>query len=165
MDLNDQILACSIVAAMIIAWFLFLRWRAANGPLTIKFARESALDKRNRIKEASVLNMLLNDMTDNPHNWTYNGPDFSALRSPAIINDRKGMAIILSGDKRMRDTTSIAIHFCLRDVAKYREVDENTVVLGMYGKHVSKFLAKAEDCLDVRGKELDFFNNQIKAKL
>jgi hypothetical protein len=126
---------------------------------------ETKLDKRNKAKEIEVLNTLLTDLKENTHDWTYTGYNYSTMRDINIINDVKNIAIIIPGSAPIRTMADIRIRFHLRDIAKYHETDENTVELSISGKHVTNFLIETEECLDVRGKELDFFNNQIEEKL
>ena len=126
---------------------------------------ETKLDKHNKVKEIGVLNTLLFDLKENTHDWTYTGYNYSTMRDINIVNDVKNIAIIIPGSGPMRTMADIRIRFHIRDIAKYHETDENTVELSISGNHVTDFLIKTEECLDVRGKELDFFNNQIKTKL
>ena len=124
-----------------------------------------SIDKRNKQKEITLLNELLQDIRDNTHNWIYTGYNHSSMANMSIINDVKNVAIITGEGTLLRTTASIAVIFGLKDITKYRHNDDNNISVHIEGKHVIDFCIQVEEALDSRGHELDLFKKQIKNKL
>lgn len=127
--------------------------------------KEYPIDKRNKQKEIALLNDILQDIKDNTHNWTYAGYNDLSMANMSIINDVKNIAIIVGEPTLLRTASSIAVNFGLKDITEYKHYNNNNISIHMQGKHVTDFCIEAEDALDSRGHELDFFKKQIKNKL
>ena len=115
--------------------------------------------RANKKKEIRLLNKIMNDIKKNPDEWIPIAYNPSELKDASIVNDKKNMAIVL------RDGSTVAIKMNIQSAAKYRETDINTVVTQISGTHVQKFKQKAEEYIDSRGKELNFFENLLNEKL
>lgn len=162
--MSEDLLLVGLGAVIPIVLWVGLKLYFGNKEKLVKI-REYPIDKRNRQKELDLLDTILQDVKDNTHHWTYTGYNMSSQASACVINDVKNIAIIIGESSILRNTTTIAINFGQKDIAKYREISEDNISVHMQGKHVTNFCIQIEDTLDSRGHELDFFKEQITNKL
>ncbi len=162
----DNIIIYITIGLVILVWLVmkfFSRLYGSKEKL-VKI-KTYPVDKRNKEKEIELLTDLLQDIKSNTQDWTYTGYNMSSMASASIINDVKNIAIVIGQSSMLRDTTSIAISYGLKDITKYNQHTTDNVCTHIQGKHVTDFCIKIEDCLDTRGHELNHFKEQIKSKL
>ena len=116
--------------------------------------------KSHKRKEIRLLNKLANDIKQNPNEWIPIAYNPGELKDASIVNDKKNMAIILQSQG-----SSIAIKMNIKSADKYRETDIDTLATHISGAHVREFIQQAEEYIDSRGKELNFFEDLLNKKL
>lgn len=153
-----------LCGALIGLWMLLEFFTGKSVKKILVTIKEYPIDKRNRQKEIDLLNNLLQDIKDNTYAWTYTGYNYSSMASMSIINDVKNIAILLDETMLLRTATTIFVHFGMKDIAKYKQNNDN-ISIRIRGEHVTKFCIQIEEALDSRGHELDLFKEQINNKL
>ena len=115
--------------------------------------------KTHRKTEIALLNKLAKDIKNSPSDWIPVAYNPLALNDASLINDKKNIAVV------MREGHTVAIKFNIKSADKYRDTDEDTLVIHITGAHVVKFRKKTDAYIDSRGKELNFFEDLLKRKL
>lgn len=118
----------------------------------------SPLQASHRKKEEGLLKELLCDITKNRNDWFLVHDHYDA-GSTFLINDRKCIGLLY------RKVDLVQVHLNLKTMTKFTQDDPDTVVLGMSGLHVQKFLTTAERIIDKRGNELEFFKDKLHRQL
>ena len=116
--------------------------------------------KSHRRKETKLLNNILDDIRSNPHEWTPVAYSFSEQKDASLINDKKNMALLIH-----KDGDKIIIKLNLKAAHKYREEATGIIAISIKGDHVVKFMCRAEEYMDSRGKELDYIDTLLNRKL
>lgn len=120
----------------------------------------SSHNRSHKRKEIQLLNKLATDIKQNPNEWIPIAYSMSTMTDASLVNDKKSMAIILSSEG-----SSISLKMNIKSADKYRETDIDTLVTHISGTHVRKFKQRAEEYIDSRGKELNFFEDLLNKKL
>lgn len=164
MDNVTPLVFAAGISVPIIAWVVMKYYMHRNADEKVK-VRDYPIDKRNREKEKELLADLLQDIKNNTYAWTYTGYNMGNMAAGTIINDVKNIAIVVSQNKLLREASSIAVSYGLKDITKYNQHSTDNVCVHIQGRHVTDFCVQVEDCLDTRGHELDHFKEQVKKKL
>lgn len=132
-------------------------------PTFFKFKRFSLAKYKHIQKEKKLLASIIKDIKKHPDHWVKNGYCPMTLRTPILVNDYSSIGI--SYGERTDIPDIVLIHFNIKNLTKFDQKDENSVVTRIEGRHVKKFINTLTTILDVRGKELDFFSAQLKERL
>ena len=144
-ELGVTLTVSAVLVAMLISW---IRQRA----------KVPAHVKANVRTEKRLMQSILDDIKNNKSDWIAVPYDMSAQREPHLINDKKNMAILITGDQ-------IVIKMNLKAAHKYKESVEETIATSIKGKHVKTFIKKAEGLIDTRGNELSFIEDMLNRRL
>lgn len=117
------------------------------------------LQAKNLTKEKKFLDELLADIRVNTSEWII--IDDAVNIGCLIANDKKSIGIIYGGGG-----TSTTILLNLDKLFDgFDKNYEDTVKISMQGEHVKRFLQTAENLIDKRGKEISFFEKELKRRL
>jgi hypothetical protein len=113
---------------------------------------------RNLKKEQDLIERLLLDIKENSNDWfietmTMGDGNF-------FINDKRNIGILYRITEHQ-----LVIHLNLQNLDRFNIRDEDTIAIELKGTHISDFIQKAEQYIDRRGKELDFFKDKLKERL
>lgn len=128
----------------------------ATGP-KIKIKLPTLGRYKNKRKEKKLLSVLLKDMKNNAGNWLVNKNNFNNDLN-LIVNDKKNMAVRYNKE-------GITLYFNLKDIATLEVDGDDTLMVTIIGASALKFIDKAIDLLDHRGKELAYFTRKIEERL
>lgn len=124
------------------------------------YKKLSPLQAEHLRKEKEMIQHLLTDIADNTNDW-FLSHDHAVAAGLCIINDRKNIGLVY----RAADVSTLTVHLNLKSLQNFSPTEKDTVILTMAGPHVSKFISQAENIIDKRGNELEFFKSELHKKL
>ena len=116
---------------------------------------------KNRKKEKQFIENVLADIRTNSDDWFLMDDVTSNIGSNSILaNDKKNIGIVYHSS-----SSTMTVLLNLDDLQEFDKVAADTVKLTVTGEHVKNFLRKAEDVIDRRGREIDYFRDELGKRL
>lgn len=124
------------------------------------FKKLSPLQSGHLRKEKEMLKFLLDDIQENTNDW-FLSHDHAIAGGLCLVNDRKNIGLVY----RHTDISQLIIYMNLRSLMNFSLTEADTAVLHINGPHVKRFITHAEETIDKRGNELEFFKGEIEKRL
>lgn len=144
--------------AMFMGWLVVRSWKRFRTYLANK-AHIDPVKSKNKAKEEKLLTEILTDIRDNTTDWfleaaVVDGPN------TIICNHKKNIGIQYTAQQ-----TAVRVHLNLRQEKDFSLKDNDSLVAEIIGPHAKEFVIKAEQYIDRRGKELDFFYSRLRERI
>ena len=150
-------ISIAIIAVIVIVWVVFSFGRQALSAYTTKKSI-TPIQEKNKRRETTFLDNMLSDIRKNTDDW-FLVEDVASGYSMLLANDRKNIGIVYNGHE------SMTILLNLENLTEFDKLREDTVKLSVAGDHVKKFLTTAEEIIDRRGREIQFFQDELEKRL
>ena len=155
MSFTFVLIAFSLAATGFLFYTYYQQRKAKKSKPTVLFSR-------NRKKESALIEEILEDIEKHPEDWFIE----SMMMGDGnyFINDKRNIGILYRFSGQMREA-QVVIHLNLKNLSKFEVREDDTIAIEIAGEHVLPFIQKAEQHIDKRGKELDFFKDKLKERL
>lgn len=149
------IIAAIVIGIIVLVYlgrYLYRRYK--------NYKKLSPLQASHLRKEKEMIQYLLTDISNHTNDW-FLSHDHAVTGGMCIINDRKNIGVIY----RVTDVCHLTVYLNLKALMNFSATETDTVVLHITGPHVKKFISQAENIIDKRGNELEFFKDELYKKL
>lgn len=150
-------IAFGICAALALIWGMYASWKKVYSMYLTK-KNITPIQAKNKSKEMKFLENMLDDVRKNTDDW-FLVEDVTSGFSMLLANDKKNIGIVYNGHE------SMTILLNLENLTEFDRLRDDTVKLSVAGDHVKTFLITAEEIIDRRGREIQFFQDELEKRL